>query len=173
VWKQSKPRNSFPASQRQAGVQPSLGKQGSITHNRDLGRQKPPLQMSPHLPSSSPSFYAEHDAIRYGMSLWSVGVSCPCRVPSQLLVHPQPARWWGGVRSRKSLDSVQALLSSNKNIPVLSTLFSYPKHSAIPATRKKINPVPAKTRTLTFFQFLMGHKGGACTEALVSAGAII
>jgi len=35
-----------------------------------------------------------------------LGVSCPSCVPSQLLVHPQPTRWWGGVRSRKGLDSV-------------------------------------------------------------------
>ncbi|KAK4829515.1 hypothetical protein QYF61_005154 [Mycteria americana] len=42
-----------------------------------------------------PALYAEHDAIWYGMSLWSVGVSCPSCVPSQPLVPPQPARWWG------------------------------------------------------------------------------
>jgi len=35
------------------------------------------------------AFIAEHDTIRYGMSLWSVGVSCPSCVPSQLLAHPQ------------------------------------------------------------------------------------
>ncbi|KAK4827352.1 hypothetical protein QYF61_017277, partial [Mycteria americana] len=43
-------------------------------------------------------FYTEHDAIWYGIALWSVGVSCPSRVPSQLLVQPQPPRWWGGVK---------------------------------------------------------------------------
>lgn len=34
------------------------------------------------------------DIIQYGTSLWPVGVSYPSYVPSQLLVHPQPPRWW-------------------------------------------------------------------------------
>ena len=40
------------------------------------------------LPSSSPALYAEHDVIQCGMSLWSVGVSCPRGGPSSLLVPP-------------------------------------------------------------------------------------
>ncbi|KAK4829622.1 hypothetical protein QYF61_005749 [Mycteria americana] len=44
------------------------------------------------------TFYAEHDAIWYGIALWSAGVSCPSRVPSQLPVPPQPPRWWGGAK---------------------------------------------------------------------------
>ncbi|KAK4831422.1 hypothetical protein QYF61_017553 [Mycteria americana] len=40
------------------------------------------------------SLHAEHDAIWYGIALWSAGASCPGCVPSQLLVHPQPTRWW-------------------------------------------------------------------------------
>ncbi|XP_071586248.1 iron-sulfur cluster assembly 1 homolog, mitochondrial isoform X2 [Heliangelus exortis] len=39
------------------------------------------------------------DVIWYGISLWSVGISCPSCVPSQLLVHPSPAA--GGVRNKK------------------------------------------------------------------------
>jgi len=46
-------------------------------------------------------FISEHDVIRHGISLCSVGVSCSGCVISQLLVLPQPPRWWGGVRSRK------------------------------------------------------------------------
>ncbi|KAK4816220.1 hypothetical protein QYF61_013458 [Mycteria americana] len=42
------------------------------------------------------ALHAKHDAIWYEIALWAVGVSCPSRVPSQLLVHPQPTRWWGG-----------------------------------------------------------------------------
>ena len=123
MHKQSKTRNSFTTSHRQAGVQPSPGKQGSIMGNGYLGRQMPSLQMSPPFLLLPPALYAEHDVIWYGISLWSVGVSSPSCVPSQLLVHPQPTHWWGGVRSRKGLDSVQALLSNKENIPVLSTLF--------------------------------------------------
>ncbi|KAM9304501.1 protein FAM133B isoform 4-T4 [Morus bassanus] len=51
-------------------------------------------------------FIAEHNIIRCGISLWSVGVSCPSPVPSRLLVHPQSTPWWGGGRGRKGLDSV-------------------------------------------------------------------
>ncbi|KAF4799498.1 hypothetical protein TURU_054236 [Turdus rufiventris] len=48
--------------------------------------------------------YAEYDTIEYDLSLWSVGISPPGYVPSQLLVHPQSLHWWSGVRSRKILD---------------------------------------------------------------------
>ena len=85
VCKQTKTRNSFTASHRQAGVQPPPGQQGSFTCNGYLGRQMPSLQTSPLLP---PALYTEHDAIWCGISRWSVGVSCPGCVPSQFLVHP-------------------------------------------------------------------------------------
>ena len=86
-----------------------LGKTNAVTPN------VPPSFFFPQL------YIAEHEVIRYGISLWSVGCipSCPVCVPSQLLVHPQPPRWWGGGRSRKGLDSVEALLSDNENIPAL------------------------------------------------------
>ena len=51
-------------------------------------------------------FMAECDVIWNEISLWSVEVSCPSCVPSQLLVHPQPTRWWGGVTNREGLDTV-------------------------------------------------------------------
>jgi len=43
-----------------------------------------------------PAFVAEHDIVWYGISLWSVGISCPGCVLSQLLVHPQTTHWWSG-----------------------------------------------------------------------------
>lgn len=46
------------------------------------------------------------------ISLGSVWVSHPGCVPSQLREHPQPARWWGTVRSRTALGAVQMLLCS-------------------------------------------------------------
>ncbi|XP_074886414.1 iron-sulfur cluster transfer protein NUBPL isoform X4 [Buteo buteo] len=54
-------------------------------------------------PELTTTLDAVHDIIRSGIPLGSVGASCPGCVPSQLLVPPQPARWWGGVRSRKGL----------------------------------------------------------------------
>lgn len=62
---------------------------------------------------------AEHDALWSGRSPGLVEVSCPSSVPSQLLVHSQCTCWWNVVKSRNSLDSVQVLLSSNENIPLL------------------------------------------------------
>lgn len=61
----------------------------------------------------SPAFIAEHDAMWYGITLWSAGVCCPGCVPFQVLVQAQPDRWGGRVRSRKGLEAVQALLSNN------------------------------------------------------------
>ena len=88
-------------SHQQAGVQPSPGEQGSTTCVMVTWEDKR-HQLWMSLPSFFfPQLYAEHDVIWYGISLWSVGVSCPSSVPSQLLVPPQPARWWGGVRGRR------------------------------------------------------------------------
>ena len=70
-----------------------------------------------------PALYAEHDVIWYRISLGSAGVSYPRCVPCKCLVHPQPTCWQGGVRSRKGLDAVWALLSSNENIAMLLTWF--------------------------------------------------
>lgn len=54
-----------------------------------------------------PALYAEHEVIWSGISLRSVGVSCPGCDPSQLLVHLRPAHWRSGLRNRKGLDLVQ------------------------------------------------------------------
>lgn len=58
------------------------------------------------IPSPSPCIICSaqcHCSI--GLSLESAGVTCPSCVPSQILVHPQPVCWWGGVRwgAEKSL----------------------------------------------------------------------
>lgn len=44
--------------------------------------------------ANSPSFYAEYDILRYGISLWPVQVSCPSWDPSQILVHLLSGRGW-------------------------------------------------------------------------------
>lgn len=80
----------------------------TIAHYQATDTQTVPEQLSP-------SLCAEHDATWYRASLWSVEVSFPSWVPSQLLVHSQFTCWgmgWGA-----------AVLSNNKNIPALSALF--------------------------------------------------
>ena len=116
--------------------------------NSYLGRHMPSLQTSP-FPSSFSSFYiAQHDIVWHGMSLQSAGVSCPSRVPSQLLVHPQPTHWWGRVTSRKGLNCVNTAEQWRKHPCVIHSVFSTnPNHSPILATMKKINSTPAKTST--------------------------
>lgn len=53
-----------------------------------------------------------HD-IMCGTSFCSAGISCPSCVPSQITMQPLPACWQDGIRNRKHLDAVQALLSNN------------------------------------------------------------
>lgn len=68
-----------------------------------------------------PPFIAKQDVTRCGISLGSLGISCPAWVTSQLSCTPS---LFAGVRGRKGFDSVWALLSSKENIPVLTMLFS-------------------------------------------------
>jgi len=113
-----------------------------------------------------PVFIAECDIIWYGTSFWSVGVSCPSCVPSQLLVQPQPTRWWGGVR-KKGLDAVQALLSS-KHAFVINTLSTInPKHSPTQATSKKTNSVPVQTSITRKFKHNCKEESGTCPTSAV------
>ena len=68
------------------------------------------------------AFIAEHDIIRYRISLWSVWVSCPSCVPSNL--SPTPSLLAFGEEGWKDgLDAVSALLCSSQNTGVLSTHF--------------------------------------------------
>ena len=49
------------------------------------------------------ALYAEHDVLWSGISLGSVGDSCPSCVPSQLLVPPQPLAGGAGWEAEKAL----------------------------------------------------------------------
>lgn len=132
---------SFPS------VQPCSGKPWSITCYSDLGKQM--LQLSTSiLPFSSAAFIADHNVIWHGTSLWSVVISCPSCVPSQLLMLPHPGHWQGSVKNREILDAVQWLLSSSYNIHVLSTLFwSKNPISTIRIPMKKINSIRVRLST--------------------------
>lgn len=60
------------------------GMHSAIAHHLLIDAQLIPEQWL--LASFPPSLYIDHDAICYGISLWTVGVSCPGHVPSWLLV---------------------------------------------------------------------------------------
>lgn len=97
------------------------------------------------------SFIAECEAIWYGILLWSVWVSCPGCVPSQLLACLQPPYQQGRVRSRKVLHSVNTALQKLKcqcNTNII--LILKPEYRNIPVIRKKISCSPAKLRTICY-----------------------
>lgn len=93
------------------------------SHRRGTGDNKYPLNIS-HFLLLLPVLVTEHDAMWFGIRLWSFGVTCPGCVPSQFLVQSQPPRWQGSTKSRKGLDALQAPLSNNKSIFILSKPFS-------------------------------------------------
>jgi len=83
-------RNSFTTSHRQAGVQPSPGKQGSITCNCYLGRQTPSLQTSTSF-FFFPRPYMLSMAL-YGMAypFGQLGSAVPAVSPPNFLCTPSP-----------------------------------------------------------------------------------
>lgn len=98
VQKRSKMKNSFITSHGQVDVWLFPEEWGSIMSKRDLGKLLSSLQIPPlHLPYT---LYAEHDARQCGISHWSVVVSCPVCVLSELPEHPQPTHWWGKEQKR-------------------------------------------------------------------------
>lgn len=81
--------------------------------------------------------------------LWIVPLaSCPGHAPSQLPVHLLSSRAW---ETEKSLTYLKYYSTTTKT-SVVSTLFSsrIQIHSTIPPTKKKINSIPANTRTLQY-----------------------
>jgi len=74
-----------------------------------------PEQLQPHqtftpqfLLLSTMSYDSEYPFGQLG-SVGHIWDSCS---PSQLIAHPQPAHWQGNVKSRKGLDTMQALFSN-------------------------------------------------------------
>ncbi|NXL45419.1 KSR2 Kinase, partial [Podilymbus podiceps] len=124
TYRQSKPRNSFPPSHGQAGVQPSPGKQGSIARNGELGRQTPSLRTSP--PSSSfPRLYmpsvtpcgVEHPLGPLGSAVPAVsppGSLCP---PASSLVGGNEEGTEEAQESEDDFEEMNLSLLSARNFP--------------------------------------------------------
>lgn len=77
----------------------------TIAHHQLADAQTIPKHCYPPV-HHAPALHAEHEATKCGISIGSVGISCPSYVPSQILAHPQPAHWQGGVTSKKCPDTV-------------------------------------------------------------------
>lgn len=113
----------------------------TTAHHQLTDAQPVPEQQAALLP------WAGHDVIWIGIFFWSLRISCPGCVPSLLLVHPQPACWWDGVRSR-SFNCLSAAQQQLKHLPVIGTVSNTnPNHNPILVSIKNINPTPAKTST--------------------------
>jgi len=102
-------------------------------------------------PDVPPSFIfpqlsiAEHDAVWCRMSLGQL--SWWCSTPCQLLLHPQPACWWGEEHKRPWLRASTAQQQLKHPCLINAVFHTDPKHSPILATVKKISSIPAKTGT--------------------------
>lgn len=109
--RKSKTRNASRTSHQQAGGEQFPGKQGIHHTQQWFGKKK---AITPDSLNTS-LMYAESDD--YNDTPRLPRVSCLASVPSQVPVHPLTAemRW-------EVLDPMQALLSNNDNISVLSTL---------------------------------------------------
>ena len=115
----------------------------AIAHHSPTNAELVPEQQSP--PGQLPPVYTGHDITWCGIPLWPVWVSCPGCVPSQLLV-PLQLSLWLGIRSRKILDFRLNISWQQLKISVCYR-HSSQTESETSATRKKINFIPAKTRT--------------------------
>lgn len=77
-------------------------------------------------------------------SSWVIWVSC--HIPSHLLAHLQPAPWQGSKRRQKVFDWVSTAQQQLQCYCVINIILVLnPKHSIIPAAKKKINSIPAET----------------------------
>lgn len=69
------------------------------TNHRPLTDAQPVSEHGVTIPQPVfPSVIIQHDATWSGIALWSLGISCPSCVPSQVFLHPQPTRWQGSIK---------------------------------------------------------------------------
>ena len=130
----------------------------NITQTKCLAQRKtiahhPPTDAQPvpeHLPpaSSPPSLYTEHDVIWYGIFLWPVWVTVLAVSPPSFLCPPAYSLVGWGEKLKSPWLSVNTAQQQLKHQCVINIiLILNPNHITVPATRKKINSIPAETRT--------------------------
>jgi len=77
--------------------------------------------------------------------------------PLPISYAPQATCWQGSVRSRKGLDIVQALLSSQHPCATNTVFSTISKHSPMRATTEKMNAIPAETSANIYVLNLFCH----------------
>jgi len=98
------------------------------------------------------SFISERDNLRYGVSLWSAGVSCPGCVSSQPLVIVPPAYLLGAQSERQRWAQHSASTDQQwlKQWCVINTvLITRLKQSTRQTAMEKMKSIPAKPSTHT------------------------
>lgn len=107
---------------------------------RSIWSRSIPCQVTP------PSLYTDHDTLCFGISLSPAQVSSPGHASSQLLVHLLTAEHGKLTCLCKPTASItQPQPKRQRSINTI--LLLNPKNSNAPATRKKTNLVPVKSRT--------------------------
>ena len=96
-------------------------------------------KVPPPLSSFLLAFIAEHNIICYGISLWSLWVSCPGYISSQHLADPQPAGLWGEVGETTSM-AREHCSAVPKHWHVINTVLAT-KLSTMRAAMVKVNSI--------------------------------
>lgn len=111
-----------------------------------LAEDQPSPEQQLATPSWLPQFIVTgHDLLGYGISLLPVWVTCPSPALPQLLVYLLTGRAWG---TEMFLEFGVSIKQRLQHQCVISILIVSPKDSIVPAARKKINSLPAETRTV-------------------------
>ena len=131
-----------------AGIQPSPGKQGSITGNGYLGRQMPSGRTSP--PSSFfPQLYTL-SKVSYGLEypFGQLGSAVLAVPPPSFLCPPRHSLVGWGEKQKRALTLCKHRSAVTKTSLCYQHCFqNKSKTQCIPATVKKINSTPAKIST--------------------------
>jgi len=100
------------------------------------------------------SYPYDHDAVWYGIPVWSVGVSCPSYVPSLPLAHPQPTSLGVGKGVRETALMLHEHCSAvAKTLGVINTIMATnATYSTMRTAIGKVNSIPVRSNTPIFLE---------------------
>ena len=107
-----------------------------------------------------------------GISLWSVGASCPSCVPSRPPAHPQPAHQEGRMKKERAPWRCASTAQQQPKHGCITNaaLVTNPKHRTTQAPLKKVHSIPDRASTL-HCQFSQVHrKATLCLSRTTSKG---
>lgn len=119
--------------------------------------------MGCHSQAKHPSFTVQCDITQSGISLSSVGISCPWQCPFPNPCASLPSLLVGGVRGSLAVSTAQEQLKQQCLISIIC--IPNPKYNIISTPRQKTNSIPAKTMTN---QSTMGNGNISATKKIPS-----